>query len=170
MLARMKRTGWYDYFDFAEVIDGQVNSVSSQAILKMNGFSWVHCYIQWLSVASFSNKSPTDDGRLKGGYFSDWVALIGCRRYRNNANVIVPSRRTTSGTSMSTPITAGGTALLTGFDGFLSDRYRLEMLINQKPFVSQRCCSMERKLTADSLPIRLAGACLVGKYSLFRWW
>jgi hypothetical protein len=72
-------------------------------------------------VASFSSRGPTDDGRLKPDILSTGEDIESAGGDTNNTTVDVnPSRRTTSGTSMSTPITAGSTALLRQYftDGF----------------------------------------------------
>ena len=101
--------------------DGQVNSVSSPGNAKNVVSVGALLHGNSTSVASFSNKGPTDDGRLKPDISATGSSIESAAGDTNNANVIdAPSRRTTSGTSMSTPITAGGTALLRQYftDGF----------------------------------------------------
>lgn len=101
--------------------DGQNNATSSPGVAKnvttvgalMHGNSTV--------PASFTNWGPTDDGRLKPDVSATGTSIDSAAGDTNNTNVVdAPSRRTTSGTSMSTPITAGGTALIRQYftDGF----------------------------------------------------
>lgn len=73
------------------------------------------------SVAGYSNGGPTDDGRLKPDISATGTSIGSAAGDSNNSNTIdAPSRRSTSGTSMATPITAGATALLRQYftDGF----------------------------------------------------
>ncbi len=74
------------------------------------------------SVAGFSNRGLTDDGRLKPDIAATGSSIQSAAGDTNNSSTIDPnpSRTTKSGTSMSTPITAGTTALLRQYftDGF----------------------------------------------------
>lgn len=73
------------------------------------------------TIASFSSKGPTDDGRLKPDISATGSSIDSAAGDGNNSNLIEPpARATLSGTSMATPITAGGTALLRQYftDGF----------------------------------------------------
>lgn len=74
------------------------------------------------TVAGFSNRGLTDDGRLKPD-----ISATGSSIQSASGNVVddntldlTPQKATLSGTSMSTPITAGATALLRQYftDGF----------------------------------------------------
>ncbi len=87
------------------------------------------------SVASYSNRGLTDDGRLKPDISATGTAITSASGDSNNSNSIDlnPSKKNLSGTSMSTPITAGATALLRQYftDGFypkgsknLADHYQ----------------------------------------------
>lgn len=101
--------------------DGQVNSTSSPGNAKNVTTVGALLHGNSSSVASFSNKGPTDDGRLKPDLSATGSSIESASGDSNNSNVIdSPSRRSTSGTSMSTPITAGATALLRQYftDGF----------------------------------------------------
>ena len=72
-------------------------------------------------VVGFSSRGPTDDGRLKPDIMATGTAIESAGGDTNNTTVDAnPSRATLSGTSMSTPITAGSTALLRQYftDGF----------------------------------------------------
>ncbi|TDR22488.1 S8 family serine peptidase [Marinicella litoralis] len=72
-------------------------------------------------VAGFSNRGLTDDGRLKPDISATGTSIQSAAGDSNNSNVVdSPSRRSTSGTSMATPITAGTLALLRQYftDGF----------------------------------------------------
>ncbi len=73
------------------------------------------------TVASFSSRGPTSDGRLKPDISATGSSIISARGDTNNTSSIdVPLTSSKSGTSMSTPITAGSTALLRQYftDGF----------------------------------------------------
>ncbi len=74
------------------------------------------------SVAGFSNRGLTDDGRLKPDIAATGSSIQSAAGDSNNSSTIDPnpSRTSKSGTSMSTPITAGTTALLRQYftDGF----------------------------------------------------
>ena len=101
--------------------DGQVNSTSSPGNAKNVTTVGALLHGNSSSVAFFSNKGPTDDGRLKPDLSATGSSIESAAGDLNNSNVVdSPSRRTTSGTSMSTPITAGSTALLRQYfmDGF----------------------------------------------------
>ncbi len=101
--------------------DGQVNSTSSPGNAKNVTTVGALLHGNSSSVAFFSNKGPTDDGRLKPDISATGSSIESAAGDSNNSNTIdAPSRRTTSGTSMSTPITAGSTALLRQYftDGF----------------------------------------------------
>ena len=72
-------------------------------------------------VANFSNRGPTDDGRMKPDIMATGTEIESVRGNElNNTSIHFPSRTTLSGTSMSTPITAGGSALMRQYytDGF----------------------------------------------------
>ena len=72
-------------------------------------------------VATFSNRGPTDDGRIKPDVTATGTRIQSALgNSLNTNNVHFPSRAIISGTSMSTPITAGGSALLRQYftDGF----------------------------------------------------
>ncbi len=101
--------------------DGQVNSTSSPGNSKNVTTVGALSHGNSPSVAFFSNKGPTDDGRLKPDISATGSSIESAAGDSNNSNIVdSPSRRTTSGTSMSTPITAGSTALLRQYfiDGF----------------------------------------------------
>ncbi len=101
--------------------DGQVNSTSSPGNSKNVTTVGALLHGNSPSVAGFSNKGPTDDGRLKPDLSATGSSIQSAAGDSNNSNVVdSPSRRSTSGTSMSTPITAGSTALLRQYftDGF----------------------------------------------------
>ena len=101
--------------------DGQVNSTSSPGNAKNVTTVGALLHGNSSSVASFSNKGPTDDGRLKPDVSATGSSIESAAGDSNNSSTVDnPSRRTTSGTSMSTPITAGSTALLRQYftDGF----------------------------------------------------
>ena len=101
--------------------DGQVNSTASPGNAKNVTTVGALLHGNSSSVASFSNKGPTDDGRLKPDLSATGSSIESAAGDSNNSNTVDnPSRRTTSGTSMSTPITAGSTALLRQYftDGF----------------------------------------------------
>jgi len=74
------------------------------------------------SVAGFSNRGLTDDGRLKPDISATGSGIQSAGGNSNDTNVHddTPSRRTLGGTSMSTPITSGSLALLRQYftDGF----------------------------------------------------
>ncbi|MGJ8663061.1 MAG: S8 family serine peptidase [Marinicella sp.] len=74
------------------------------------------------AVAGFSNRGLTDDGRLKPDIAATGSSIQSAAGDTNDSEVLDPnpSRATKSGTSMSTPITAGATALLRQYftDGF----------------------------------------------------
>ncbi|MCF6319047.1 MAG: S8 family serine peptidase, partial [Proteobacteria bacterium] len=101
--------------------NGQVNSTASPGNAKNVTTVGALLHGNSSSVAFFSNKGPTDDGRLKPDISATGSSIESAAGDLNNSNVVDnPSRRTTSGTSMSTPITAGSTALLRQYfmDGF----------------------------------------------------
>jgi hypothetical protein len=101
--------------------DGQVNSTSSPGNAKNVTTVGALLHGNSTSVAFFSNKGPTDDGRLKPDISATGSSIESAAGDSNNSNIVdSPSRRSTSGTSMSTPITAGATALLRQYftDGF----------------------------------------------------
>jgi hypothetical protein len=73
------------------------------------------------SVASFSSRGPTDDGRIKPDIMATGSSIESAAGDSNNVNSIEPPLRIlNSGTSMATPITAGSTALVRQYfmDGF----------------------------------------------------
>jgi hypothetical protein len=73
------------------------------------------------TVAGFSNRGLTDDGRLKPDISTTGSSILSAAGDSNNSNTIdSPSKSSKSGTSMATPITAGATALLRQYfiDGF----------------------------------------------------
>ncbi len=101
--------------------DGQVNTTSSPGNAKNVITVGALLHGNSSSVAFFSNKGPTNDGRLKPDVSATGTSIESAAGDSNNSSVVdSPSRRTTSGTSMSTPITAGSTALLRQYftDGF----------------------------------------------------
>lgn len=72
-------------------------------------------------VVGFSSRGPTDDGRLKPDIMAAGSSIESAANDDENSTTIsLPERRTTSGTSMSTPITAGASALMRQYytDGF----------------------------------------------------
>ncbi|MGB0515200.1 MAG: S8 family serine peptidase, partial [Wenzhouxiangellaceae bacterium] len=74
-----------------------------------------------LSVAGFSSRGPTDDGRIKPDIQAPGVSIESARGDTNNGPAIDPAAtRSLSGTSMSNPTVAGGAALLRQYftDGF----------------------------------------------------
>lgn len=74
------------------------------------------------TVAGFSNRGLTDDGRLKPDISATGSSITSAGGNTENSGTVdvTPSTRTMSGTSMSTPVTAGATALLRQYftDGF----------------------------------------------------
>ncbi len=73
------------------------------------------------SVAGFSSRGPTDDGRIKPDIMATGVDIMSAAGNEITGNVFnSPDRRLNSGTSMSTPITAGSSALIRQYftDGF----------------------------------------------------
>ena len=101
--------------------DGQVNSTSSPGNAKNVITVGALLHGNNPSVANFSNKGPTDDGRLKPDISATGSSISSAAGNSNNGTSVgSPARRITSGTSMSTPITAGATALLRQYftDGF----------------------------------------------------
>lgn len=73
------------------------------------------------TVASFSSRGPTDDGRLKPDIMAPGSSIISAAGDIDNTTPGCPANgRTLSGTSMSCPTVAGGTALLRQYftDGF----------------------------------------------------
>ncbi|WP_179952288.1 S8 family serine peptidase [Marinicella rhabdoformis] len=74
------------------------------------------------TIAGYSNYGLTDDGRLKPDIATTGTSIVSAAGDSNNGSTIDtnPSSRSTSGTSMATPITAGAMALLRQYfvDGF----------------------------------------------------
>lgn len=73
------------------------------------------------TVAGFSNRGLTDDGRLKPDISATGTSIVSAGgNTQNGALDETPSFRTLSGTSMSSPITTGATALIRQYftDGF----------------------------------------------------
>ena len=71
--------------------------------------------------ANFSNRGPTDDGRMKPDIMATGANIESAAGNESNSTTItLPSRATLGGTSMSTPITAGSSALMRQYytDGF----------------------------------------------------
>ncbi|MCF6300699.1 MAG: S8 family serine peptidase [Proteobacteria bacterium] len=102
--------------------DGPVNTIISPGnaknVLTVGALNHGNSAV----VAGFSNRGPTDDGRLKPDISATGSGIESARGNTNNSNILdtTPQRITKSGTSMSTPITAGATALLRQYftDGF----------------------------------------------------
>jgi len=73
------------------------------------------------TVAGFSSRGPTDDGRIKPDIQAPGSSIESARGDTNNGPAIEPAAiRTLGGTSMSNPTVAGGAALLRQYftDGF----------------------------------------------------
>ncbi len=102
--------------------DGPVNTIGSPGNSKNTVTVGALAHGNSASVAGFSNRGPTDDGRLKPDVSATGSGIESAGGNTDDANVLdtTPQRRTISGTSMSTPITAGSTALLRQYftDGF----------------------------------------------------
>ncbi len=64
-------------------------------------------------AVSFSSRGPTDDGRLKPDIMATGTSIESAAGDSStNSTIESPSRKSISGTSMSTPITAGSSALV----------------------------------------------------------
>lgn len=73
------------------------------------------------SVASFSSRGPTDDGRIKPDIMAPGSSIVSAAGDTNNTTPSCPTNGSTlSGTSMACPTVAGGAALLRQYfmDGF----------------------------------------------------
>lgn len=102
--------------------DGQVNSTSSPGNAKNVLTVGALGHGNSTSVAFFSNKGPTDDGRLKPDIATPGTSTESAAGNSDNSNTLdtTPQRSTKSGTSMATPTTAGAAALMRQYftDGF----------------------------------------------------
>ena len=101
--------------------DGPVNSTGSPGNAKNVLTVGALGHGNSTFVAGFSNRGPTDDGRIKPDITASGSSIESARGdLLNDNNISAPSRATKSGTSMSTPITAGGAALVRQYytDGF----------------------------------------------------
>lgn len=72
------------------------------------------------TTAGFSSRGPTDDGRFKPDIQAPGSSVLSARGDDNDSTPSCPTAASLSGTSMSTPTVAGGTALLRQYftDGF----------------------------------------------------
>jgi hypothetical protein len=101
--------------------NAQPNSVGSPAVAKNVVTVGALAHGNNNNKATFSNIGPTDDGRLKPDIMAPGLTIESAGGNEiNNTNIHFPARKTLSGTSMSTPITAGSSALLRQYftDGF----------------------------------------------------
>lgn len=102
--------------------DGQVNTTSSPGNAKNVVTVGALGHGNSTSVAFFSNKGPTDDGRLKPDIAAPGSGTESAAGNSDNSNTLdtTPARSTKSGTSMATPTTAGAAALLRQYftDGY----------------------------------------------------
>ena len=107
---------------FAAGNDGaQTNSIASPGNAKNVTTVGALLHGNSSSVAYYSNKGPTDDGRLKPDISATGTSVESARGDSNNSNSVEnASAISNSGTSMATPITAGATTLLRQYftDGF----------------------------------------------------
>lgn len=101
--------------------DGVINSIGSPGNAKNVLTVGALGHGNSRSVAGFSNRGPTDDGRIKPDITATGIAVESARGNTDtNNNITAPTRIQKSGTSMATPITAGGAALMRQYytDGF----------------------------------------------------
>jgi len=102
--------------------DGQVNTTSSPGNAKNVVTVGALGHGNSTSVAFFSNKGPTDDGRLKPDIATPGTSTESAAGNSDNSNTLdtTPQRSSKSGTSMATPTTAGAAALLRQYftDGY----------------------------------------------------
>ncbi len=102
--------------------DGQVNSTSSPGNAKNVLTVGALGHGNSTSVAFFSNKGPTDDGRLKPDIATPGTGTESAAGNSDNSDILdtTPQRSSKSGTSMATPTTAGAATLMRQYftDGF----------------------------------------------------
>lgn len=107
---------------FAAGNDGaSVNSIGSAGVAKNVVTVGALAHGNSPFAANFSNRGPTDDGRMKPDVMAPGARIESAKGNQiNNSEISVPDIKTISGTSMSTPITAGASALMRQYytDGF----------------------------------------------------